>query len=422
MVNQRKSTTAVTILLVAAVVGAGWYGLADRPSPSTGSDSSEPDAAPLRRSDSRAATTANRSATKFFDEAVQPCQALGPAAPNDIWGIDCFSGSCGEKRWDAMGPIPWQAFAQGEYVGHARTEHVPVYRLRVDDRLEIVYRLTREETTKPYELNIGDRVRVESFTDDRLNRDLVVQPDGTVTLRLLNQVRAAGRTIEQLREFIEERYKKYYKVPAISIVPQQLNTQLEDLRATVDARAGTGGQRIAVRVTPEGTIQLPALGSVYVQGLTLDEVKREIDERYAATIEGVAVTPVLSERAPRFIYVVGEVNQPGRFVMEGPTTVIQAIALAGSWRVGANLRQVVVFRRGDDWRLMATLLDIRGALYGKRPCPADEIWLNDSDIVVVPKQPITWANEIIEQVFTRGVYGVVPFSGVTVNFSKLSTI
>ena len=87
---------------------------------------------------------------------------------------------------------------------------------------------------------------------------------------------------------------------------------------------------------------------------------------------------------------------------------MQAIARAGSWTNGANLRQVVVFRRGDDWRLMATMVDVRGGLYGKRPVPADEIWLNDSDIVLVPKSPIEVLDEFIEQVFTRGVYAAVP--------------
>jgi polysaccharide export outer membrane protein len=120
------------------------------------------------------------------------------------------------------------------------------------------------------------------------------------------------------------------------------------------------------------------------------------------------LTLVLVNRAQRFIFVLGEVGQAGRFELEGPTTVMQAIALAGGWKPGSNLRQVVVFRRGPDWRLMATMLDVRGALYARRPVPADDIWLNDSDIVLVPKTPVEQVDEFIEQVFTRGVYGLVP--------------
>ena len=42
---------------------------------------------------------------------------------------------------------------------------------------------------------------------------LLIQPDGTITLRLLGQVHATGRTVTQLRDALEERYKKYYKLP-----------------------------------------------------------------------------------------------------------------------------------------------------------------------------------------------------------------
>ena len=73
---------------------------------------------------------------------------------------------------------------------------------------------------------------------------------------------------------LEKAYTKYYKAPSITVTPVRVNTKLEDLRATVDARAGTGGQGLEVRVTPDGTISLPAVGPVPVQGLTLEEVER----------------------------------------------------------------------------------------------------------------------------------------------------
>jgi polysaccharide export outer membrane protein len=320
-----------------------------------------------------------------------------------------------------MRAIAWQAYAQGEYTGPARTAHVSEYRLRVDDQLDMIYRVTRQETAHPYKLNVGDEVRVESFTDPALTRELLIQPDGTITLRLLGQVHATGRTVTQLRDELEQLYLKYYKVPSITVTPLKVNTKLEDLRATVDRRQGLGGQSQLVRVTPEGTVALPAIGSVPAQGLTLAELQQELNERYRQEVEGIEVIPVLAQRAPRYVYVLGEVRNPGRFEMSGPTTAIQALSMAGGWNVGANLKQVVVFRRGDDWRLLATMLDLRAALYGREPCPAGEIWLSDSDVIIVPKQPILVADEFIELVFTRGVYGVFP-ADYSFNFSKLSTL
>lgn len=350
------------------------------------------------------------------------CQALGPAAPCNISGVDCSR--CDDRRcggWESARAIAWQAYAQGEYVGHERLAHVPEYRLRVDDELDLIYRVTREETARPYRLNVGDQIRVESFIDETLNRELILQPDGTITLRLLGQVRATGRTVAQLRDALEELYKEYYHVPAITVTPLKMNTKLEDLRATVDRRAGVGGQSQLVRVTPEGTISLSAIGSVPAQALTLRELQEEINERYRQEIEGIEVIPALVRRAPRFVYVLGEVATPGRFELTGPTTVLQAISMAGSWNVGANLQQIVVFRRGDDWRLMATMFDLDAALHGRQPCPPGEIWLSDSDVIIVPKSRILMADDFIDLVFTRGIYGVFPLSS-SINFSKLSSL
>lgn len=366
--------------------------------------------------------------------ATEACGSAGvcanPAAPHAIWGVDATSacngcGASGEVGWDSRGPIDWQRYAQGEYVGHARTAHVPEYRLRVDDTLALFYLRTREVLSRPYQLQVGDQVNVESLTagssagagtdsqqagsEDDLNRTVVVQPDGMITLPLVGRVPAAGRQVVALQEDLEKRFKEFYNVPAITVTPIQVNTRLEDLLDTVDSRGGQlGGRQISSVVTPAGAIQLPALGSVHVQGLTIQEAKKEIDARYAMTIPGVSVTVDLQVRAPRFIYVLGEVAQPGQFELTGPTTTMQAIALAGGWNTGANLRQVIVFRRGDDWRLMATMLDLRGALYGKRPTPADEVWLNDADIILIPKTPIEQLDEVIEQVFTRGLYAAIP--------------
>lgn len=376
-----------------------------------------------------------------------PCGCANPAAPHAIWGVDgttACNGCCsaGEVGWDSRGPIDWQRYAQGEYVGHARTAHVPEYRLRVDDTLAVYYLRTREVLSRPYQLQVGDRIRVESLTagggtpagggaddpagasDDSLNREVVVQPDGMITLPLVGRVAAAGRQVVALQEDLEDRFEEFYNVPAITVTPIQVNTRLEDLLDTVDSRGGQiGGRQIPVVVTPAGSIQLPGLGRVHVQGLTIAEAKQEIDARYAMTIPGVSVTVDLQERAPRFIYVLGEVQQPGQFQLNGPTTTMQAIALAGGWNNGANLRQVVVFRRGDDWRLMATMLDLRGALYGRRPTPADEIWLNDSDIVLIPKTPIEIADEFIEQVFTRGLYAAIPLELIWgQGFTSVSTV
>jgi polysaccharide export outer membrane protein len=326
-----------------------------------------------------------------------------------VAGLDCASGACGELGWPDARPIDWQRYAQGEYLGHARVAHVPEYRLRVDDVLDFVFRLTRKETLHAYRLKVGDEVRVELLADPDLTSDVEIQPDGMITLRLVGEIRAARLSVSQLRGLVEERYHEFYKQPSVTVTPLKLNSRLEDLRASVDRRFGVGGQTRRAKVTPEGTVQLPLVQSVSVQGLTLVEAQREIERRYADHVDGMEITPVLVTRAPRYVYVLGEVRHPGRYELLAPTTIMQVIALAGGWNYGGNLWETVVFRRGDDWRLMATRVDLRGSLYGRRPCPADELWINDSDVVLVPKSGVLVAENIISLVFVQGIFRVVPF-------------
>jgi len=379
-------------------------------------ETAEPNTAPADRPAASRAT--NESSAERGK--IKLCQALGPAAPCNVCAVD-GSTCCPKRGWEAARMIQWQQYAQGEYVGLDRLPHVPVYRLRVDDELDLVYRLTREETPNPYKLNVGDEVRVESFTDPNLNRDLLIQPDGTITLRLLGQVHATGRTVTQLRDALDKLYKKYYKVPSITVTPLRVNTKLLDLRAAVDRRYGLGGQNRLARVTPSGMISLPLIGTVPAQGLSLPELQKELNERYWEHIEGIEVVPVLLRRAPRYVYVLGEVGQPGRFEMTGPTTVMQALSMAGSWNNGANIRQIVIFRRGQQWQLMATMVNLQSALHGHDPTPAGELWLADSDVIMVPKSPILIADDFIELVFTRGIYGVFPLDA-SINFAKLSSL
>ena len=141
------------------------------------------------------------------------CQALGPGRAVRHLRRRLRRMQLSPARLGAARAIEWQAYAQGEYVGHARLAHVPEYRLRVDDQLDMTYRLTREETSTPYRLNVGDEVQVESFTDHEINRSLLIQPDGTITLRLLGQVHATGRTVTQLRDALEERTRNTTRFP-----------------------------------------------------------------------------------------------------------------------------------------------------------------------------------------------------------------
>ena len=347
-------------------------------------------------------------------------QSCGPSGEPEqtkfMCGVDEHSarGDFNESTWNSSRLIPWENYSYGEYIGPARTPHMPTYRLRVDDQVEFVFQISRDNFGQGYRLSPGDVIRVTAAVDERLNEaarldGVVIMPDGTVSMDLLGSVLAAGKTIQQLKAELDFAYAPFFEAsPNVNVTGVSIGTKLRDFLDSVDARAGSGGQARQVNVNPDGTVRLPLIGTLGVVGLSLDELEREINMRYARQLQGIRVTPILTQRAPRFIYVAGEVNTPGRFELTGPTTAMQAIALAGGWDVGGNIRQIVVFRRDKDWKLMATKLDLAGGLFGKRPIPSDEIWLRDSDIILVPKRPVQRLADAIELYFSRTLYGIFP--------------
>jgi polysaccharide export outer membrane protein len=343
-----------------------------------------------------------------------PCQAC-------MRGVDCKDHCGAEGSWDNMSPIDFNAYGHGGYAGPARLAHLRNYRLRPGDALQVVFLLTRRQAGGAYRLEVGDEVLIESVSDTELTRGtlengLRIQPDGSITLRLIGQVHAAGLTVDALRKQLEKLYEDLYEEPSIDVTPVRTNRLAEDIRDAVGGQGGFNAQVLPTTVMPDGKVRLPGIGEVCVQGFTLSEMKAEVNLRYSRKVVGLEIEPVLQSQAPHFVHVLGEVGNPARVELVAPTTVLGALAAAGGTLPGSNLRQVVVMRRAEDWRLISTMLDLQGAIYGKRPTPADEIWLQDGDVIIVPSKPILRLNWFVRQTFTEGIYGVVPFGGVSLNF------
>ena len=335
-----------------------------------------------------------------------PCQSC-------LMGVDCTTCGGAEERWRDMRPMPFGAYGQGGYAGPARLAHLSEYRLRPGDQLQVIYLITRRQNDGPYRLAPGDTLLIESVADTELNRGtlengLEIQPDGSISLRLLGQVHASGLTVTQLRELLNKEYSRYYEEPSIDVTPVKTNRLAEDIRNAVGGQNGFNEQAITVVVMPSGKIRLPGLGEVCVQGFTLNQLKRELELRYDEVVVGLDIEPLLAQQAPHFVHVLGAVATPNRIELTTPTTVLGAIAAAGGHAQTANLRQVVILRRAEDWRLISTMLDLQGAVYGKRPTPADEIWVRDGDVIIVPVRPIVRLNTWIQQVFTDGIYAAYP--------------
>lgn len=333
-------------------------------------------------------------------------------------GIQHGLGPCPNEEcqcWQCPYRQPFNVRGPGEYAGPSRTDRVSVYRLRTGDVIQFTFLMTPMKSAGAYRLVVGDELMIESGADEDLQRGTIekglkIQPDGTISLRLIGEIHAEGQSVEELRDVLNEAYERYYPKPLIDVTPVNTGTAARQVREAINGLGGFDSQTLAQTVTPQGDIRLPRIGSIRAQGLSLDELKEEINLRYDELVGGIEVEPSLQSQAPHYCFVLGEVRQPGRYNMDTPTTVLGAIALAGGKTLGANLRQVVIFRRGDNWELISTLVDIRAATLGRQSHVRDEIWIRDGDVIILPETPIELFNDFVQQVFTEGIYGVLPLS------------
>jgi polysaccharide export outer membrane protein len=138
-------------------------------------------------------------------------------------------------------------------------------------------------------------------------------------------------------------------------------------------------------VLVDGAINLPVVGRVLVEGMTLDEASTAIATRYSEIIRRPIITVGLLSRRSIQIGVAGEVNRPGSYTITPNTTefptITRIIEEAGGVRLAADISQVQVRRQGRGVEQVITI-NLR-ELLRTGDLNAD-IPLRDGDTVFVP--------------------------------------
>ena len=134
-------------------------------------------------------------------------------------------------------------------------------------------------------------------------------------------------------------------------------------------------------VRPDGRLTLPLAGELKAQGLTTEQLAAAITERLKKYIDHPAVTVMLQDAQSRRFNILDMVNHPGSFVLNQPTTVLDAIAQAGGLRDFAHPAKIYVIRKVDgvEMRYNFNYNDVSRGLH-----PEENILLKPNDIVVVP--------------------------------------
>ena len=180
------------------------------------------------------------------------------------------------------------------------------------------------EIPPDYRLAVGDHVQLRLFYNPDLNQDVIVRPDGKISLQLVHDVDALGLTPMELMDKVTEGYSKFLQQPEVTVI--------------VTAFAGQ-----------------------------------------------------------RF-YVGGEVATVGAKELVGPTTVLQAITLAGGFKDTSDRNQVVIIRKNaETGKPIIMVVDIEKVMKGIDF--SQDIYLKPFDMVLVPRTRIAdiglWVNQYI---------------------------
>ena len=139
------------------------------------------------------------------------------------------------------------------------------------------------------------------------------------------------------------------------------------------------------QVRTDGGIELPLGGQLKVVGMTVDQLEKELVNRFASQLLNKEVMVTL-DSASFPVYVTGAVLHPGKVLSNRPISALEAIMEAGGAdNTKANLKAVAV-TRSEGGQIQHYTLDLKSVLQGQQSKP---FYLRPSDIVFVPEK-FTW--------------------------------
>jgi polysaccharide biosynthesis/export protein len=153
----------------------------------------------------------------------------------------------------------------------------------------------------------------------------------------------------------------------------------EDLLSVVFWRDKDMSSDVAVR--PDGKISLPLLNDVQAAGLTPTQLRDQLTESSKQYISEPNVTIVVRQINSRKVFITGQVQKPGPYVLGGSTTVLQLIATAGGVPEYAHSNKIVVMRT-ESGKQTSHPFDYKGVIAGKNL--RQNIELRPGDTVIVP--------------------------------------
>ena len=280
-----------------------------------------------------------------------------------------------------------------------------------------------------YRLGVGDIITIRYIYNPELSQDVVVAPDGTIAAPFLESQKAAGLTPDELKAELSQQYVEL-RTSMPPAEKRQYIIQQQDMLDIVSP--SYPALNVSVLVRPDGYISLPLLSApVVAVGITPETLRQRLVDAYRGRLQEPSdLTVILKEaKSPVFyagdvrmqdpvpnieklsvslksynpprIFISGEVKQPGGSDLVAPITLMQAIQVAGGQLPSGDMEKVTILRRTQDNSAQYIVRDLAADLEGRG---TNDILLQASDIVVVPRTDVAYTAEWINQ----HIYSIVP--------------
>lgn len=267
---------------------------------------------------------------------------------------------------------------------------------------------TGPERIAGYVLGPDDQIIIRAFHAEEISdKPVEISGDGYINLPLLGRVKAAGLTVVQLESVLAERLTAYIEHPQVTVLVADYRSQpvsvigavrnpgvvqLKGHKTLVEVIALAGGlipeSGNTVTITRElsngriplaGAVDNPA-GKISVARVNLRKV---MDAQAPGDNIVIEANDVLTVPRGQMVYVVGEVQRPGGYVLNERDTisVLQALSLAGGLTANAAPKKAKILRdkSGNSGR-EEVASNVRKILSGNSP----DVDLHPDDILFVP--------------------------------------
>ncbi|MBI5181968.1 MAG: polysaccharide biosynthesis/export family protein [Nitrospirae bacterium] len=252
-----------------------------------------------------------------------------------------------------------------------------------------------------YTVGHDDLIEIDVFQAEELRRTVRVSAKGYIGLPLIGQIKAKGQTPVQIEEAIAKRLVKYMQEPLVTVYIKEYRAQRIGVIGAVtqpQVYAVTGQKYLLDMLSMAGGLTREAGAICYILRPQQDSERQESSTTETMVIDltellekgNIALNipvfggDVINVPKGGVVFVDGAVSKPGSMQMQGKTTLVQAIAMAGGMLYEADVSDVKIFRdNGEGFRDIITT-DYDAIKDGKK----DDIQLRENDIIIVPKSGV----------------------------------